>query len=156
MININSRSINKYLIKTLDKKMKQYIFLIFISLTLLNIFCNSNPVEVKENHKPIIFSLTVFPDTIGQSDSTIVICNAMDPDGDTLVYDWITDEKTKVTFTDYPDWHLYNTFENWCVVYPKNLNPLPIDTCWVQVFARDRKGKSDVRLISFILKNDSI
>ncbi|MCF8354463.1 MAG: hypothetical protein K9H48_08420 [Melioribacteraceae bacterium] len=123
---------------------------------LLNINCDDNPVDVKENQRPIIFSLTVFPDTIGPSDSAIVICNATDPDGDTLVYDWITDGKSRIKGTDYPDWSLYNTYENWRVVYPKNLNNVPIDTCWVQVFARDRKGKSDVGLVNFFLIKDSL
>ncbi|GAB6283088.1 MAG: hypothetical protein STSR0008_18440 [Ignavibacterium sp.] len=136
--------------------MKQTIVL--ISFLFLNITCvDDNPIDGKqENRSPVILSLSVFPDAIGPSDSAIVICNAMDPDGDTLVYDWVTDGKSRITWSDYPDWHVYNTYENWRVAYPKNLNNVPIDTCWVQVFARNRKGKSDVGLVSFILKKDSL
>lgn len=119
--------------------------------------CKENPVEVKpENNKPIIISLISFPGVVGPTDSVIVVCNAMDPDGDTLVYDWTTDGKSKIRGALYPDWSMFHTFDNWCVVYPKNLNDVLIDTCWIQVFARDRKGKSEVQLVSFILKRDSL
>jgi hypothetical protein len=80
---------------TSKKKMEYRITLIIFMIFSLN-GCNDNPVEVKsENRSPIIFSLIVFPDIIGPTDSAIVICNAIDPDGDTLVYDWITDGKSK-------------------------------------------------------------
>jgi hypothetical protein len=130
---------------------------IFFTLLLAYISgCKENPVEVKpENRRPIILSLTSFPEVIGPTDSVIIVCNAMDPDGDTLVYDWTTDGKSRIKEAAYPDWSIFNTYENWCVVYPKNLNSVLIDTCWVQVFARDRKGKSDVQLVSFILSRDS-
>jgi hypothetical protein len=135
--------------------MKKAILLLLSTVLLAQNNCDDNPVK-PENHHPVILSLTVFPDVIGPLDSVIVICNAMDPDGDTLVYDWITDGKSRIKGTDYPDWSQYNTFENWRVVYPKNLNNVPIDTCWVQVFARDRKGKSVAELVSFVLINDSL
>lgn len=132
--------------------MKKSIFIILI--LMLNINCNDNPVGGKpENRSPVILSLTVFPDAIGPSDSAIVICNAYDPDGDTLVYDWFSDSRIKIegAFGD-QDW-LYNTFENSRILYPKNVNT-PIDTPWIQCFARDRKGKSDSRIVHFFVRQE--
>jgi hypothetical protein len=146
--------IKKYFI--IGEKMKRIILLLSVSLILINIFCSSNPVEINGNQKPVIFSLTVFPDTIGPADSAIVICNAMDPDGDTLVYDWITDSRLRIKGV-IPFWEtrLFNTFENSRIFYP-NQDIFPFDTVWVQCFARDRKGKSDAQLIIFAIKNDSL
>ena len=135
--------------------MKQLI--IPMAILLLNINCDDNPVDVKhENRNPVILSLTVFPDTINPSDSAIVICNAMDPDGDTLVYDWYTDGKSRIKGApSYQDWILYNTFENWCTIFPKNLNNKPIDTLWIECQARDGKGGGSIsEQISFILKQN--
>ena len=125
---------------------------IVMSIILLFVSCEDNSVKPEnQNHRPVIFSLSVFPNIIGPQDSAIVICNAYDPDGDTLVYDWISDGKSKIKGTLFDELFLYNTYENYRVVYPKNLNPIPIDTLWIQCFARDRKGMSDAQLISFIL-----
>lgn len=126
---------------------------LLMTLLLLNMNCN-NPVtpEKKENHKPVISSLTVFPTVIGPSDSVTITCIASDPDGDTLVYDWISDARTIIKGAF--DWQhsLYNTYENSHIFYPRNINNIPVDTLWVQCFARDGKGKSDNGLILFILK----
>ena len=43
------------------------------------------------NHSPVVRSLTVFPAVIGPGDSAIFICEAIDPDGDTLYFDWFSD-----------------------------------------------------------------
>lgn len=129
---------------------------LIIMLVLMSISCSDdNPVDNKpENHRPVILSLTVFPNIIGPSDSAIVICNATDPDGDTLVYDWITDARLRINGANPPDdTRLFNTFENSRIFYPTTL---AIDTVWVQCFARDRKGKSDTKLIIFNVIIDSI
>ena len=132
--------------------------ILFLAIIILNINCNDSSVDIKENQQPVILSLTVFPDTINLSDSAIVTCNAMDPDGDTLVYDWISDARLKIKgVVPEDDIRLYNTFENSHIFYARNINNRPlIDTAWVQCFARDRKGKSDARLILFIVKRDSL
>ncbi len=127
------------------------LILLFL-FTLLNFSsCKDDPVRA-ENQKPIILSLTVFPNVIGSTDSVIVICNAMDPDGDTLVYDWVTDGKSKIKGVNTDEHWLYHTYDNSRVFYPKNLNSISVDTLWIQCFARDGKGKSDNGLISYILK----
>jgi hypothetical protein len=141
----------------MDKKkgqtnMKKLVYIVAVILSL-RFGCKENPVDVKpENHNPVIFSLTVFPDVISPTDSAIVICNAMDPDGDTLVYDWITDSRLKIKgdFAN-EDW-LYHTRENSRVVYPKNLNNVPFDTLWIQCNVRDVKGGEVGKLALFVLQ----
>lgn len=130
------------------------LLIILIVLLFLNLNCKNNPVK-PENHRPVISSLTVFPKIVGLSDSVIVTCLATDPDGDTLVYDWITDGRVRIKGTS--DWEhsLYNTYHNSHVFYPKDIPRLPsLDTLWVQCFARDGKGMSDNGLILFILSKD--
>jgi len=135
--------------------MKKIILLLGLTIIIALNTCSENPVKSK-NNSPVIFSLTVFPEFIGSSDSAIVICDAMDPDGDTLVYDWITDGRLKIKGGQGDGHFLYNTYENSRIVYPKNINNRPsIDTVWVQVFARDRKGKSDAEIVLFIVIKDS-
>ena len=134
--------------------MKQLILLSYMLLTIIG--CEDNPTDAKksENHSPTILSLLVFPDIVGSQDSVIVICNAFDPDGDTLVYDWISDAKLRIKGVNPPtDMSLYNTFENSRIFYPTQR---AIDTVWVQCFARDRKGKSDDKLVLFIVRKDSL
>ncbi|MDP3148977.1 MAG: hypothetical protein Q8N83_07590 [Ignavibacteria bacterium] len=134
--------------------MKQLILLVYMLLTIIG--CEDNPTDAKksENHSPTIFSLIVFPDIVGPQDSAIVICNAFDPDGDTLVYDWITDARLRIKGANPPsDSRLFNTFEDSRIFYPTQR---AIDTVWVQCFARDRKGKSDAKLVLFIVRKDSL
>jgi len=135
--------------------MKKLILLIGLNMVVTLNSCSENPVK-SENHRPIIFSLSVFPDVISLSDSAIVICNAIDPDGDTLVYDWITDARLRIKGANpQGDTRLFNTFENSRIFYPNKNHP-PLDTVWVQCFARDRKGKSDAELILFTVIRDSL
>lgn len=120
---------------------------VFVAFVLLSIIgCNDNPVDSgkRDNRSPVMFSLTFFPELIGPSDSVIVICNAMDPDGDTLVYDWITDARLRIKGSDVPV--LYHTRENSRIFYSTQL---ALDTVWVQCFARDVKGKSAGGILIF-------
>ena len=136
--------------------MKTLIIFLLLVILLGIISCDEEVVK-PINHQPIIFSLTAFPDIIGPQDSSIIICNAMDPDADTLVYDWYTDGKSRIKGAPYyNDWVLYNTSENSCIVFPKNVNIIPIDTLWIECSARDGKGGGAVRSVSFILKYDSL
>jgi hypothetical protein len=130
------------------------LLIILIVLLFLNLSCENDPVK-PENHRPVISSLTVFPKIVGLADSVIVTCLATDPDGDTLVYDWITDGRVRIKGTS--DWEhsLYNTYQNSHVFYPKDISRLPsLDTLWIQCFARDGKGMSDNGLVLFILSKD--
>jgi len=133
--------------------MKQVM--VVIAFVLFDISCDKdNPVK-PVNHNPIILSLTVFPDVISLSDSAIVVVNAMDPDGDTLVYDWYSDGTLE--FKGNPSWEIGvrpNTHENYQIVFPvQSPNFPPVDTVWVQVQARDGKGGGSVaQTVHFVVK----
>ena len=129
--------------------------MVLVACLLMNmICCNDNPVksEKSENRSPILFSLVAFPDTIGRSDSAIVVCDAMDPDGDTLVYDWITDARLRIKGALVDDHTLYHTHENSRIFYPTRIVNVPADTPWVQCFARDVRGKSASGVILLIVR----
>ena len=132
------------------------MLIIIFSLFFLFLGCSKdNPVEAK-NNSPEILSLEVFPKTIGPSDSVIVICNAIDPDGDTLFYDWITDGRLKIKGALLQSDHwLYNSLENTRVFYPKaGVVKTPIDTPWIQCSVRDGRGEADTEMIRFYVKSD--
>ena len=136
--------------------MKQSWLLIVVSLTLINMYCsNDSPITTK-NHSPVIFTLIAFPDEVSPSDSLIVICNAFDPDGDSLVYDWYTSGVVRIkgAFPGLPV--LLNTFENSRIFYaPDSVHvAVPQDTFKVECAVRDRKGDQDVKSINFIVKRD--
>ena len=107
--------------------------------------CGSDNPVTPQNHRPSVLSLTVFPAAIGLSDSAIVVCNAMDPDADTLVYDWITDDRVRLQGARPGDPFLYSSYLNSVVVYPQAVTPP--DTVWVEGHARDRRGGMDSRIV---------
>lgn len=128
------------------------ILIIMFVLTKI-ISCNDNPVEVKENQDPIIFSLVAFPDVVYPNDPLIVICSAYDSDADTLVYDWITSGSI-IRIKGYNHPWLYNTKENSQIFYAPDSQfvSAPQDTFWIQCAARDGKGGQVSEVIKFILK----
>jgi hypothetical protein len=103
------------------------------------------------NRQPAISSLTAYPDSMGPSDSTHVICIATDPDRDVLVYDWITDARLLIQGAPARDNTLYNTASNTHVFYPGSASLGVIDTGWVQCFARDGRGMSDARTVRILI-----
>jgi hypothetical protein len=112
--------------------------------------CRSSvtPVPPYTNRSPHILSVTVFPSELGPTDSVVVICNAIDPDADTLVYDWDTDGKLHISGANGNEPFLYNTSSNAQVFYPSGFATLP-DTAWVHCVARDGKGGEEGRLVLF-------
>ena len=103
------------------------------------------------NQAPVILSTTVFPPSIGPGESTLVVVNAMDGDADTLVYDWITDDRLIIKGN--PGYSsLFNTYDNSHTFYHANLPRTYPDTAWVQCFARDRRGKSANRTVHVVLQ----
>jgi hypothetical protein len=100
----------------------------------------------------VIDALAALPDTIGPSDSTIVVCSARDPDGDPLVFDWQTDARLNIQGT--PTWNKYlneqpsprHTFYNANIPNPIN------DSAWVYCSARDLRGGGFGRHVFIILK----
>ena len=127
---------------------------VLVTFILSIMSCNDKPVNSEEpqNHNPVIFSLLAFPDTIGPTDSVIVVCNAMDPDGDTLVYDWITDSRLRIKGALVGDHSLYHTHESYRIFYPTPFVNNPVDTPWVQCFARDVRGKSANGILNLIVR----
>ena len=134
-------------------KMKILIIIVTISFLII-LGCEDDPVK-PENHQPIIFSLTAFPDVVKPNDSLLVICNAMDPDADTLVYDWYTTGVVRIKGGTPPA--LYNTYENSQIFYAPDSQfvSAPQDTFWIQCVARDRKGKDDGKIVRFVVIKDS-
>jgi len=132
--------------------MKRYkLILMGCILSFFTLLFCKNPTK-PENHAPLILSLKVFPEVINLSDSVIVICEAKDIDGDTLVYDWITDSRLRIKGSQY-SW-LYHTSENTRIFYPTSSVNLPVDTVWVQCGVRDVKGGSDRQVIRFVVKEE--
>lgn len=136
--------------------MKYFVFpfLVLVTLTSISFNCSENPVEVKsENRYPVIFSLTVFPEVVSSYDSLIVICNAFDPDADTLVYDWYTTGVVRIKGARDYEHAVFNTYENSRIFYaPDSLHvKAPQDTFWVECAVRDRIGGMDVQTVLFIV-----
>ncbi len=143
--NVNSK-IN-YFIRPSDKQ--KIILLLPIFFFAITIGCISSckdsvvQPKYKETRNPIILSLSVFPTYVKPSDSLIVICNAMDPDADTLVYDWYL-SSTAVRIKDgFPGIAArYNTHDNYQVLYaPDSLyNTEPLKAFRIECAVRDGKG----------------
>ncbi len=134
------------------------IFVTFIILVILifnNIYCSKESLGPQpQNHSPQILSLEIFPHVVGPSDSLIVICEAIDPDGDTLVYDWITTGVVRIKGYNHP-W-LYHTSENTRIFYAPDSSHVtaPQDTFWIQCIARDVKGGSAGGIVIFIVEKN--
>jgi hypothetical protein len=115
--------------------------------------CADTPTS-PQNHRPVILSLAAFPEVARASDSILVVCQAVDADSDTLVYDWITDGRLRIRDARKGEHSLYNTRESFMVLYPvPTVVHVPVDTPWVQVFARDRRGMSAQQVVRFIVRS---
>jgi len=112
--------------------------------SLLAVGCQEAPLG---NRDPVIAALRAVPDSIGPSDSTSVTCSATDPDGDTLVFDWVTDARLIIKGNPPNQYWLYDTRIGSQIFYAGPSALYPVDTAWVQCFARDRKGGSTEQLI---------
>jgi hypothetical protein len=103
--------------------------------------CDSAKPLRPVNYDPVVRSLTVFPAIIAPGDSAIVVCEASDPDGDTLVFDWESD--CRLLMKDalgQPAVYFYNSHDNRIVVYAGSCANAPSDTGGVSCFVRDRRG----------------
>ena len=95
--------------------------------------------------------MTVFPEVIGPADSVIVMCEAVDPDTDTLVYDWITDGRLRVKGALSNEHFLYNTHVESHIFYPEP-ETIPTDTVWIQCHTRGRKGGDVARVVHIVVR----
>ncbi len=113
--------------------------------------CAEDPATRPQNGRPVILALTAFPEDLCGSDSILVVCQATDPDNDTLGYDWFTDGRLKIRGVPEGLHFDYNTHEPFQVFYPDILHA-PVDTVWVQCIARDRLGMpSKAEVIHFVI-----
>jgi hypothetical protein len=90
------------------------------------------------NRSPAVQSLLAFPTSIPVGDSAVVVCQATDPDGDPVVFDWTSDcrlikQGASGQFTAY-------NRGNTLVVYAGACASAPLDTGWVSCHVRDGKG----------------
>lgn len=135
---------------------------VFIACMMLSIIgCNDNPVSngKTENRNPSILSVTIFPQVVAPSDSLIVICTAVDADGDTLVYDWysLSGSIVKIKGARPGVFVLYNTPENSRIFYAPDSQYVaaPQDTFGLECAVRDLRGGTDVSgLLRFIVRRD--
>jgi len=113
--------------------------------------CGSDNLVQPVNGRPVILSLTAFPSAIGPTDSAIVVCDAMDPDADSLLYDWITDSRLTIKGARPGDHSLYSTRGSSRVFYRGTVVPVS-DTAFVQCMVRDDRGGVDGRIVLIILR----
>src|ERR1051326_8643582 len=52
---------------------------------------SSKPTAPPQNRDPVINGASVAPSVVPVGDSALMICNASDPDGDAIVFDWYAD-----------------------------------------------------------------
>jgi hypothetical protein len=108
--------------------------------------CGSdNPVQPPPNRSPILSSLVAFPSVIGPGDSTIFIASATDPDGDPLVYDWLTDSRLIIKGNSPSNPELYNSPSPLQIFYYGAVSTY--DSAWVECTTRDGKGGVAVKHI---------
>lgn len=101
------------------------------------------------NHSPTISAVTLFPSSVGVSDSAFVQLSATDLDGDTLVYDWIGDGKVRLK--DAPRIaYIFSSPRNFQTFYYASARA-PLDTSWIQCYVRDQRGGQDGRLVALII-----
>jgi hypothetical protein len=90
------------------------------------------------NRSPVVRSLIAFPASISPGDSAVVVCQATDPDGDPVVFDWTSD--CRLIKQGAPgDFTAFNR-GNAVVVYAGACADAPLDTGWVSCHVRDGRG----------------
>jgi hypothetical protein len=87
--------------KLMNKKRYLIIVVVVVAAVLLSILF----YKMLANHRPVITNLAAEPDSVVPQGSCQIVCNATDPDGDELIYEWsangggITGEGATVTWT---------------------------------------------------------
>lgn len=112
---------------------------LIIGATLCMSGCGAKTPLEPVNRSPVVQSLQAFPTTIGPGDSAIVVCLAIDVDGDTLGFDWFSDCRLTKRGQNQYDYTM-RTREHTIVVYPGNCVRAPLDTGWVSCSVHDRRG----------------
>lgn len=86
------------------------------------------------NRSPVLRSVTSFPAMLSPGDSAVIVCEATDPDGDRLWYEWRSDCRLLI-----PDGYVV-TRNNVMIVRAGTCTTAPLDTGWVFVTAFDDRG----------------
>lgn len=130
------------------------ITLVAILVVLLLPACKHTtaPVIKQENRPPTLQSISAFPGALNPGDSTIVVCQALDPDADTLVYDWFSDARLVIEGNTPSDHDLYDTARNSHVFYYGQVSSVDT-TAWVQCIVRDHKGGSAGGIVHLVLNH---
>lgn len=139
--------------------MKTLICIIVVLVLSIQTGCKDNPANSgkPQNHNPVILSVVLFPEVVAPSDSLIVICNAADPDGDTLVYDWYSLSGSIIRIKGAPhpgQTAVYNTHQNSQIFYAPDSQYVaaPQDTFVLACAVRDLRGGGDASgLLRFIV-----
>ncbi|MBI5474616.1 MAG: hypothetical protein HY961_19945 [Ignavibacteriae bacterium] len=118
---------------------------ILVTVIGIQLGCDDNPANngKSQNHNPVITSVVMFPEVVGPSDSLIVVCDATDPDGDSLVYDWYSLSGSIVKIKGaHGHLALYNTPENSRIFYAPDSQYVaaPQDTFGLECAVRDLRG----------------
>ena len=123
--------------------------LCLVILLFTCIGCDHSPTQPAVNRDPAIASLIAFPSSIGPGDSTIVICDASDADGNTLRYDWVTDARLVIKGKSPNDNVYFNSPYNTQVFYYGI--PSPFDSAWVECDVQDGRGGVAIRKVRIAL-----
>ena len=113
--------------------------------------CASKPTAPPQNRDPVISGASVNPSVLSLGDSALMICNASDPDGDALVFDWYANGR--FILKDAPD-----TVSRFSVPTDSQIiyyvyATAPLDTARIFCYARDRRGGEAGVLIRFLLRD---
>lgn len=100
--------------------------------------CGSELPLVPANRRPQVQSLIAFPASFAHGDSAVIVCNATDPDGDELWYDWTSD--CRLVKKGASSSGSAYTRSNTLVVYAGACAVAPLDTGWVSCTVSDQRG----------------
>ena len=113
--------------------------------------CDHKAPTTPVNHPPVITGITMSTQVIGPSDSAVVTIHATDPDGDTLVYDWMG--TTAIRIKGAPGIvYIYNSPIDSAVFF-YNAPGTGVDTVRIECSTRDRRGGMDGVVIALVRHN---
>jgi len=123
----------------------------FLAVFALSGACASKPTAPPQNRDPVISGASVTPSVLSVGDSALITCDASDPDGDALVYDWYADGRFRLK--DAPDgvFRFSCHTDSQLVYFVRAIAPL--DTARIFCYARDTRGGEAGVLIRFLLKD---
>ena len=110
--------------------------------------CSDDHPSKPIDRSPFVRSFTASPDSLGPRDTALVVCDAVDPDGDPLYFDWITDARLRIQGAP-GGVYLFNSRSGSQRFYIGHLRG-SIDTGWVECTVRNLGGADQRRLFMFL------